>query len=354
MEKIKLKESSLNRSAQITLINLNNIVNILPKKDEILFSQKTFMEIILGLIKETINEYLTKKKLSGIKNEIILIKESLLKLMNNLKEIKEEKEKKIKLYKIQKYQKESNLQGLMININNKRRRRVNSENLSMSVLNYDDSDEFNFGNFTKDEQDFKTKNFILENRISEIENNINRMKFLIKFNKLPHKFGDHFIEYLIEDKKNKQKIIDNLHSRLVNVRSAWKNVANKKNLQDMRLENIRTRIKYIKKESENGTKKDKKYINTEDIIPEENHGTENFREEKKINKKKESKDVKIKLKNVNMNDTNDNKIKLDMSDLEKLLLLNINVNINLNQQYINNHYNNFNQNQQNEKLEKDL
>ena len=42
MEKIKLKESSLNRSAQITLINLNNIVNILPKKMKFYLVKKHF------------------------------------------------------------------------------------------------------------------------------------------------------------------------------------------------------------------------------------------------------------------------------------------------------------------------
>ena len=351
MEKFRLDRNYLNRSIQTGIIRLNNLVKIIPKKDEMLFSQKTFLEIILGLIKETQNEYLTKKKLLKKKKDTNLIKDVLLKLINDLKKIKKKKEKNMKLIISQNEQKKLNLKYIVNNTIINQKKIFNSEINSLNILNDDDSYDFNF-NF--DDLDIKQQNFILENKIKEVDNMINRNNFLIKFYKTPHRFQDHFTEIFSKNKIIKQNITENLHDSLIYIRSIWKNVAHKKNLQDMRLENIRTRIKYIKKESENGTKKDKKYINTEDIIPEENHGTENFREQKKINKKKESKDVKMKLENVNMNDTNDNKIKLDMSDLEKLLLLNINVNINLNQQYINNHYNNFNQNQQNEKLEKDL
>ena len=123
MENLKLKRNVLNRSTQMNRVKYNNLLNILPKKDEILFSQKTFLEIILGLIKETQSDYLTKRKSLGQKNDSSIIKEILSDLNNNLKEIKEEKKKKLKLIQLQKEQKQSSLKDIMntTNIYQKRR-----------------------------------------------------------------------------------------------------------------------------------------------------------------------------------------------------------------------------------------
>lgn len=354
MDKYKLKGKLLNRSARINNISFHSLINILPKKDEILFGRKIFLEILLGLIKETQSEYLTRKKSIKDKLDTNLIKECLLKLFQDLKEIKEENEKKMKLYMIQKSQKEYILKDIALNTNIKQKRRFNSEILSISTLNDDDSYEFIDDYFTQDEQDFKTKIFLLENRIMEIDNKIKRKKFLIEFNKIPHKFKDHFIEYMIENKQNKQNVTDNLHDSLLNVRSRWKNIANKKNLQEMRLENIRTRIKNLKRESSKKQKNNMKYINTEDVIPEENLDNENFREEKKINDNPGNIKVNSNPKNDEVNNVDENNIKIRMKDVEKLLKLNmnINVNINLNKQYINNHYNNCDTSQQNKNFKK--
>ena len=339
MSKFKEKNNFLNRSAEIDTFKFNRIINILPKKDEILFSQKIFLEIILGLIKETEDDYLTKHKLNGKKVDIDLIKNSLSNLIKNLEEIKKEKEKKMKIFKIQKEQKESNLINIMGNIKNKKRRRINSENIAMNSTIQEEFFESTSYFYNKEEQDYKTKNFILENKIQEIENKIERIKFLIKFNKIPHRFKDHFIEILYPDKENKQNITENLHSNLLNIRSIWKDVSNKKNLQEMRMESIQTRINILKKESEKNLRKKIKYIDTEKIIPEENQNEENFQEDM-TNEQKNTKN-KLGQNNININLENE-KGNIKLEDIEKLLGLNmnINVNINLNKQYINNHFNN--------------
>ena len=113
MEKLKLKRNFLNKSTQVSIVKYNNLFKTIPKKDEILFSQKTFLEIILGLIKETQNEYFTKKKLTKNKNDIKIIKGVLLKLINDLKEIKEEKEKEMKLFISKNDQKKLNLSHIV-------------------------------------------------------------------------------------------------------------------------------------------------------------------------------------------------------------------------------------------------
>ena len=103
----------------------------------------------------------------------------------------------------------------------------------------------------------------------------------------------------------------------------------------MRLENIRHKIKKLKKDQEEKAISNK-YISTENIIPEEIQETENIEEDKNINKDDE-KDVKIGIK-----------------EMEKLfnLNMNINVNINVNKQYINNNYDNNKQNENNRKKKK--
>ena len=335
MEKFRLDRNYLNRSIQTGIIRLNNLVKIIPKKDEMLFSQKTFLEIILGLIKETQNEYLTKKKLSKKKKDTNLIKDILLKLINDLKEIKEEKEKNMKLIISQNEQKKLNLKYIVNNTIINQKKIFNSEINSLNILNDDDSYDFNF-NF--DDLDIKQQNFILENKIKEVDNMINRNNFLIKFYKTPHRFQDHFTEIFSKDKIIKQNITENLHDSLIYIRSIWKNVAHKKNLQDMRLENIRYKIKNLKLEKEEKPINNK-YIITEKIIPEEINETENNGDDKNISKE---------ISKISEDDEKD--IKIGLKEMEKLLKLNmnINVNINVNKQYINNHFNNCDNYQQNE------
>ena len=319
--------------------NFKNIIKIKHKRDEILFRKKTFLEIILGLIKTSQNDYLSKQKSMGkIKNNNSLIKDCLTTLNNNLYEIKVENEKKMELLKNQKEQKKLNLKDIMIHTNIQKKRRINSEILALDSFE-DDINPYSFNFPINKENDFKIKNFILENKLKEVENNIERINYLIKFYKIPHKFKYHFDEILFEDKKNKYIFEEILHDKLTNIRYIWKEVANKKNLQEMRMENIQAKINYLKNIPTKNMKSDIKYVNTEDIIPEENSDTEKEQDETTNRLQKTN------IKNINFNISNiDGKdIKLEMKDIKELINvnMNINVNINLNQQYINNHFNNY-------------
>ena len=338
MSKYKRKEMALKRSVQMKMANFRNIIKIQPKKDEILFGEKTFLEIILGLIKTSQNDYLSKLKSIGKINNISLIKECLATLNNNLKEIKVEKEKNLELLKNQKEQKKLNLKAIMIQSNIQKKRRINSEILALGSFE-DGINEYSFNFPINKELDFKIKNFILENKLKEVENNIERINFLIKFYKIPHKFKYHFDEILLEDKKNKYIFTDILHDRLIILRDLWKEVANKKNIQEMRIDNIQAKINNLKKNPRKNMKIDIKYVNTEDIIPEENIDTEKDQDETT------NKLQKTNIKNINFNIANvdGNNIKLEMKDMKELINvnMNINVNINLNQQYINNYLNNY-------------
>ena len=54
-----MKGIHLNKSFQINA-NFNNLIKNLEQKDEALFSRKSFLEIILGLIKEALMDLLNK------------------------------------------------------------------------------------------------------------------------------------------------------------------------------------------------------------------------------------------------------------------------------------------------------
>ena len=103
----------------------------------------------------------------------------------------------------------------------------------------------------------------------------------------------------------------------------WKNYLMKKKR--------RKKIKNLKKESKKNPTKKIKYINTEDVIPEENLNTENNEDEKKVNEEPDNIDNIIKNIKLDLDKSDEQKIKLGLKDMEKLLKLNMNINVNIKQ-----------------------
>ena len=343
MSKYKNKELFFNRSVHLEATRFNKIINIKENKKDIIINQKFFLENLLDIIKEVQCDYLTKRLLLNNKNEKVLIREILLKFSNNLKIIKKEKENEMKLLKIKRVQKKSDLKDIMINTIIHKRSSINNEIMNANVLINDESNDYINELLKNDENDFKTKNFIIQNKIAEIQNKIERMKFLIKYNKIAHKFREHFIEISFKDKKYNQNITENLHYNLINLRNLWKSFSNKKDLQNRTIKCMQTRINMLRRKSE---KEHKKYINTEDIIYEEIHETEHIQEN--IKKNEENSNIKNNIRIDPSIEKNERKeIKIGFKDFEKLFKvnMNINVNINVNKQYINNHFNNYDSNQ---------
>ena len=87
-----MKGIHLNKSFQINA-NFNNLIKNLEQKDEALFSRKSFLEIILGLIKEALMDLLNKTESKKNKEKMTIMKNILIDLKGNLKEIKIEKVK---------------------------------------------------------------------------------------------------------------------------------------------------------------------------------------------------------------------------------------------------------------------
>ena len=329
----------------------NKIINIYQSKDEILFAQKSFLEILLGLIKKTQVDYLLNNKSKDDKSKNNLsntfkMKQILNELNKNLIEIKNEKEKKLELFQLQKQQKESSLKKMIFNTVYSKR--------SVSNYNYINSNyetlitENNEYYFNKETPELKLLNFKVENEILKVENLSKRILYIIQYYKTPHLIHEHQNEIICESKKQNESMNQFLHQQLIQQREKFIEIVNMKSLQDMRINNIQSQtIGY--KTAIKDYLKSSRYVNTQEVIEEEENKTylETINEDEKIEENKKSKinDNLNESDNNNINKSNNiNNIKnlklIDMNEVEKLLKLNmnINVNINYNKQYINNHF----------------
>ena len=344
--KVQSRDIKLNKNNNIIESKtVNNTFNITQKKDEILFGQKSFLEIILGLIKNAQIDYLSsiKSNENNKSKNISQIKVILNELNQSLIEIKKEKEKNINLFQKQKQQRESDLKKLIFSTVLTKRSVSNSNYVN---INYETLiTESNENDFNKETPQLKLLNFKVENEIIKVENLSRRKLFLIQYYKTPHLIHEHRTEIICEDKKNNESMEQLLHQRLIQQREKFIETANMKYLQEMRINSIKSQIMgYINATRE--IQKSYRYVNTQEVITEENKSyleTVNEDENNENNFKNSKDDINNEsaINKSNINNLKNLKL-IDMNEVEKLLKLNmnINVNINYNQQYINNHFDN--------------
>ena len=343
--KVQSRDIKLNKNNIIESKTVNNTFNITQKKDEILFGQKSFLEIILGLIKNAQIDYLSsiKSNENNKSKNISQIKVILNELNQSLIEIKKEKEKNINLFQKQKQQRESDLKKLIFSTVLTKRSVSNSNYVN---INYETLiTENNENDFNKETPQLKLLNFKVENEIIKVENLSRRKLFLIQYYKTPHLIHEHRTEIICEDKKNNESMEQLLHQRLIQQREKFIETANMKYLQEMRINSIKSQIMgYINATRE--IQKSYRYVNTQEVITEENKSyleTVNEDENNENNFKNSKDDINNEsaINKSNINNLKNLKL-IDMNEVEKLLKLNmnINVNINYNQQYINNHFDN--------------
>ena len=362
--KIQANNAILNKNNKIENNSVNPLINITQSKDEILFGQKSFLEILLGLIKKAQVDFLgnnnkifdniNKNNNSEKSQNILIIKQVLNDLKESLLEIKNEKIKKIDLFEKQKEQKQLNIKKLIFNTVYTKR--------SISNYNYINNNyetlitENNENYYNKETPELKLLNFKVENEIKKVENLTRRKLFIIQYYKTPHLIHEHRTEIICEDKKNNEAMNNLLHQKLIQQREKFIEVVNMKSIQDMRISNMQSQtIGY--KNAMKDIQKSYKYVNTQEVITEENKSyletvnedikNENFKNSKDYGTNNNSLNITDNNLNINNKSNNSNNINdiknlklIDMNDVEKLLKLNmnINVNINYNKQYINNHF----------------
>ena len=333
-------EIKLSRNIKIESKQLNPIINISQTKDEILFGQKSFLEIILGLIKKAQVEYLSNdysksSNTNNNNNKISLIKNILVDLIQSLKEIKVEKDKKIDLFQKQKEQREKDLKKLIFSTVLSKRSVSNSNYIN---TNYETLiTENNENDYNKETPQLKLLNFKVENEIIKVENLAKRQLFIIQYYKTPHLIHEHRTEIICDDKKSTESMNVLLHQKLISQREKFIETVNMKSLQDMRISSIQSQTMGYKNALKDISKSYN--VSTQEIITEENKSYMDTINEDEKDENVSNDDVNIDIKNNNVNSLKNLKL-IDMNDVEKLLKLNmnINVNINYNKQYINNHF----------------
>ncbi len=352
---------SRNNKIMANTLDPNTTISFFQTKSEILFNQKTFLEIILSFIKNVQVDYLNNNTLNENKdnsnnsiqlNNASKIKTVLKELKENLLEIKKEKDKNIELLIKQTEQKKDILRKTIFNTVYTKRSisNYNYINLKHETLITENNENY----YNKETPELKLLNFKVENEIIKVDNLTQRVQLLIQYYKTPHKIENHRTEIINDSKKNEETINEILHDKVVEQRENFMDEVNQKSIQDLTISSLHSQIIRYRNEM-NDVHKSLKYVNTQEVITEENKSyLETIKEDEKndnltfrtsFSGTKTGATNNIINNNINNNNKSSKNIKyIDINDIEKLLKLNmnINVNINYNKQIINNHFDNNN------------
>ena len=218
--KLKQKNYLIKESSQLKF-EINHSHN----KEAKLFGNKSFLEIILGLVKNTQNSIVINK---GKKfNDISNIKKILKSLFNDLLQIEKEKEKQLNLNENIIRENETKF----FNKNQSNRYPINSvknssKNLDPLIF------ETNESKSSEDISQLKTINFRIHNEIKKVENLIKRKQFETNYYRITNNLSKkkHKVIYI---NNNDNEIVNHiLHSKLINRRKIFIECASMKNCQD--------------------------------------------------------------------------------------------------------------------------
>ena len=302
--KLLAQNTKINNYAQLKL-ELNNF----QSKEEKLFGNKSFLEIILGLIKNTQKGIIMSEKNKNNK-DISNIKHILNVLNNDLKQIKKEKEKdlnlneNIKNEKIKKFFNTNYLNNSPINSV------PNNLNTNLDSLITENSEVESVEELSQ----LKLLNFKLRNEIKKANNLIKRILIEINYYKTPNKSKRKKTKLIYINNNEKAIINQILHNKLINKRKIFIESASMKNNQDgyinFLLDQInmyKTNLKaiYRSREKKKNKNNNKHYIET--IV----ENTENDNDEISIN------NDNIYNDSIEFDEINENIIKEDIDSAEK-------------------------------------
>ena len=166
----KIKHNSL---INPRLISLKSNTYALKNKEEKLFGNKSFLEIILGLIKSTQNDVLSNKVFNKITGEfgIDKIKEILKELKQDLTTINEEEKKRLNLNENVLNEKKIKMKEIIYNSNYQNHLILNPDNeIEVNLHNENFINENNDDDSWKELYQLKTLNFKMENEINKVDN----------------------------------------------------------------------------------------------------------------------------------------------------------------------------------------
>ena len=239
----------LSRNAKLFTVRTTS--DAFQTKEEKLFENKSFIEIILGLIKTTQNDVLTKKIFYNIKHNFSYanVKNLLKDLKKDLIQINVEEKKKVNLNEKLLEEKKNKMKDIIFNSNNQKNTIINSSDENDIYSNNEKfMFEFNEAEPKKELYQLKMLNFKLENEIKRVDYLSKRMIFEKDYNKIYHLTNEFKLE-TIYIKQNDNELVNHiLHNKLINRRKIFIRKVNMKNNQDIYINCIKDKIYQFKKD----------------------------------------------------------------------------------------------------------
>ena len=210
-------------------------LNITQTKEEKLFGNKSFLEIILGLIKRTEMDILGNIKAKKNNSNYSSMKQILILLKNDLSQIKKEKEKNVYLLQKIGKDKDKNIKDIIFNHQKSKESIIKNENIN----NFSKADSLTLENddeeSNKEISQLKYLNFKIENEIKKVDNLTKRMLFEKEYYKMSHVIDETRLETIYVKQRNNETINKLLHDKLIHRRKTFIKRASMKNNQDINI-----------------------------------------------------------------------------------------------------------------------
>jgi len=242
--------ASKNSLFNTKLLSIRSISDVFQTKEEKLFGNKSFLEIILGIIKRTQSDVLTNIK-SNKSNETFSnsgIKKILKSLKKDLIQINIEELKKVQLQENILEEKKKIIKEIVFNENPS-----NICALKSDEENFESNKESVLFESTKDDprkeiSQLKILNFKMLNEITKVDNLYKRFAFEKEYYKVSH-IPDEHRKITIYIKQNENQMVNKiLHNKLMTRRKIFIRKANMKNNQDICINCIKFKISKFKKD----------------------------------------------------------------------------------------------------------
>ena len=244
------KISSKNSRFNTKLISIRAINDFFQTKEEKLFGNKSFLEIILGIIKRTQSDVLTniKNNKSKITFSSSGIKQMLKSLKKDLVQINIEELKKVQLQENILEEKKKKIKEIIFNENSSKECFPNSgeenfESNKESVLYASTEDDPR-----KEIYQLKILNFKMLNEINKVDNLYKRFAFEKDYYKISHIPDECRITTIYINHNEKEMVNKILHNKLMTRRKIFIRKANMKNNQDICINFIKYKISKFKKD----------------------------------------------------------------------------------------------------------
>ena len=245
------KKQVLSRNSQS--FSVRTTLDVFQSREEKLFGNKSFLEIIIGLIKKTQSDVLSNTNTGfNRKKEIFgysMIKTILKDLKKDLILISNEEKKKVLLQENLLNEKKRKMQAIIFNQNYSKNFLPDSCNRTEINTKKKQFDDENRDFYPRKELDqLKMLNFKMENEINKVDYLYMRLLNEKEYKKIYYERNECKLD-IIYIKQNDNKIINQiLHNKLISRRNIFIRKANMKNNQDYCINNIKDRIYQFKKD----------------------------------------------------------------------------------------------------------